>query len=124
MSDRYSQFVNPPVVAHGRQADRAAAAGRARARRGRARRVLLGGAGRVAGAARVLAELRDEATALDDRALDARAGLDAAVFNPRRGRPALKALVFDATGIADSASWSSCSASSIRPSGACSRPGG
>ena len=71
-------------------------------------RVLLGGAGRVAeAAARVLAELRaDSATALDDpvRDLAARAGLDAAVFNP--AAPAdhkFKALVFDATGIVESA---------------------
>jgi 3-oxoacyl-[acyl-carrier protein] reductase len=69
-------------------------------------RVLLGGAGRVAGAAaRVLAEADvDSATALDDPVRDivARAGLDAAVFNPQA--PAdqrFKALVFDATGIAN-----------------------
>ena len=91
-------------------------------------RVLLGGAGRLAeAAARVLAELGvDAATALDDPGARARrrAGLDAAVFNPEA--PAdqrFKALVFDATGIESSRSWSSCSASSIRRSRACCRPG-
>ena len=58
-------------------------------------------------AARVLASMGvDAATALDDPVRDhaARAGLDAAVFNP--DAPAdhkFKALVFDATGIASSA---------------------
>ncbi len=109
MSDRYSQLVNLPV------------AGDLARRIGLPKpvpldrhepgdpliegRVLLGGAGRVAGAAaRVLAEAGvDSATALDDPVRDivAEAGLDAAVFNPEA--PAdqrFKALVFDATGIA------------------------
>jgi 3-oxoacyl-[acyl-carrier protein] reductase len=108
MSDRYSQLVNLPV------------AGDLAKRIGLPKpvpldryepgdplitgRVLLGGAGRVAGAAaRVLAEAEvDSATALDDPVRDvvADAGLDAAVFNPEA--PAdqrFKALVFDATGI-------------------------
>jgi 3-oxoacyl-[acyl-carrier protein] reductase len=108
MSDRYSQLVNLPV------------AGDLAKRIGLPQpvpldryapgdplvtgRVLLGGAGRVAGAvARVLAEAGvDSATALDDPVRDvvAEAGLDAAVFNPQA--PAdqrFKALVFDATGI-------------------------
>jgi 3-oxoacyl-[acyl-carrier protein] reductase len=108
MSDRYSQLVNLPV------------AGDLAKRIGLPKpvpldryepgdplikgRVLLGGAGRVAGAAaRVLAEADvDSATALDDPVRDivADAGLDAAVFNPEA--PAdqrFKALVFDATGI-------------------------
>jgi 3-oxoacyl-[acyl-carrier protein] reductase len=108
MSDRYSQLVNLPV------------AGDLAKRIGLPKpvpldryepgdplikgRVLLGGAGRVAGAiARVLADADvDSATALDDPVRDvvAEAGLDAAVFNPQA--PAdqrFKALVFDATGI-------------------------
>jgi len=71
-------------------------------------RVLLGGAGRVAeAAARVLKSMgADAATALDDpvREQAARAGLNAAVFNPEA--PAdqkFRALVFDATGIESSA---------------------
>jgi len=72
-------------------------------------RLLLGAApgGRLAGpVAKVLAALGvDTATALDDevRTAVAGAGLDAAVHNPDGpGRPRFKALVFDATGIADS----------------------
>ena len=71
-------------------------------------RVLLGGAGRVAeAAARVLKSMgADAATALDDpvREQAARAGLNAAVFNPEA--PAdqkFRALVFDATGSESSA---------------------
>jgi 3-oxoacyl-[acyl-carrier protein] reductase len=112
MSDRYSQLVNLPVAG-----DLAQRIGLPRPTpldryspgdpliKGR---VLLGGAGRVAGAAaRVLAEADvDAATALDDpvRALVAEAGLDAAVFNPEA--PAdqrFKALVFDATGLTTAA---------------------
>jgi 3-oxoacyl-[acyl-carrier protein] reductase len=108
MSDRYSQFVNLPVAG-----DLAKRIGLPqpvpldRYEPGEplvTGRVLLGGAGRVAGAvARVLAEADvDSATALDDPVRDivAEAGLDAAVFNPQA--PAdqrFKALVFDATGI-------------------------
>ena len=103
MSDRYSQLVRLPVA--GTVAKRVGLPQPVSLERGGefTGRVLLGGAGRLAGpAARVLAAMgADAATALDDpvRALAAEAGLDAAVFNPLA--PAdqrFKALVFDATG--------------------------
>ena len=102
MSDRYSQLVRLPVAARGQAVGlpQPVALERGGEFSGR---VLLGGAGRAAGAAaRVLAAMgADAATALDDpvRAIVAAAGLDAAVFNPLA--PAdqrFKALVFDATG--------------------------
>src|SRR5215218_2793326 len=104
MSDRYSQLVKLPVA--GTVARRIGLPQPVTLERGSggiSGRVLLGGAGRVAeAAARVLAEMgADAATALDDpvREHAAKAGLDAAVFNPEA--PAdqrFKALVFDATG--------------------------
>lgn len=108
MSDRYAQLVRLPVA--GGVAKRVGLPQPVPLERdgGFSGRVLLGGAGRVAGAAaRVLAAMGAEsATALDDpvRAIVAEAGLDAAVFNPLA--PAdqrFKALVFDATGITSSA---------------------
>ena len=108
MSDRYSQLVKLPVA--GTVAKRIGLPQPVTLERGRRvlGRVLLGGAGRVAGAAaRVLAEhgrrLGDRARRPGARARG-RAGLDAAVFNPQA--PAdrrFKALVFDATGITSSA---------------------
>ena len=127
MSDRYSQLVRLPVAGTVAQADRAAAAGRAGARRAEVTgRVLLGGAGRVAeAAARVLAEIGAEsATALDEpvRALAAAAGLDAAVFNPEApGTRSSRRWCSTPPG-SSRTSWSSCSASSTRRSGACCRP--
>ena len=109
MSDRYAQLVKLPVA--GPVVKRIGLPQPVTLERGARTiegRVLLGGAGRLAGAAaRVLAELgADSATALDDpvRSLAADAGLDAAVFNPEA--PAdhrFKALVYDASGIASSA---------------------
>jgi 3-oxoacyl-[acyl-carrier protein] reductase len=109
MSDRYSQVVNLPVA--GGLAKRIGLPTPVQLDRYRPGeplikgRVLLAGAGRVAGAAaRVLAEADvDSATALDDpvRTVVAGAGLDAAVFNPLApAEQRFKALVFDATGIA------------------------
>jgi len=111
MSDRYSQLVNLPVA--GDLAKRIGLPTPVQLDRYTPGdplvrgRVLLGGAGRVAGAAaRVLDEADvDTATALDDpvRSVVADAGLDAAVFNPLA--PAdqrFKALVFDASGIVES----------------------
>jgi 3-oxoacyl-[acyl-carrier protein] reductase len=111
MSDRYSQLVKLPVA--GGLAKRVGLPQPVTLDRYTpgdplvSGRVLLGGAGRVAfEAANVLAEAgADSATALDDpvRAHAAKAGLDAAVFNPEA--PAdhrFKALVFDATQIATS----------------------
>src|SRR3954471_18807984 len=107
-NDLYSQLVSLPVA--GSVAKRIGLPQPVELERGSSSisgRVLLGGAGRVAeAAARVLADMgADAATALDDpvRELAARAGLDAAVFNPEA--PAdqrFKALVFDATGITSS----------------------
>ena len=112
MSDRYSQLVNLPVA--GDLAKRIGLPTPVPLDRYEPGdplikgRVLLGGAGRVAGAAaRVLAEADvDSATALDDPVRDvvARAGLDAAVFNPQApAEQRFKALIFDATGIGSSA---------------------
>jgi 3-oxoacyl-[acyl-carrier protein] reductase len=112
MSDRYSQLVNLPVA--GGMAKRIGLPKPVPLDRYTPGepliqgRVLLGGAGRVAGtAARVLAEAGvDSATALDDPVRDivARAGLDAAVFNPLApAEQRFKALVFDATAILRSA---------------------
>src|SRR4051794_2495023 len=108
MSDLYTQLMHMPVA--GTVAKRIGLPQPVELERGSDEitgRVLLGGAGRVAeAAARVLAEMgADTATALDDpvRELAARAGLDAAVFNPEA--PAdqrFKALVYDATGISSS----------------------
>src|SRR5215207_5426664 len=108
MSDMYSQLVRMPVA--GTVAKRIGLPQPVELERGSSEitgRVLLGGAGRVAeAAARVLSEMdADAATALDDpvREHAAKAGLDAAVFNPEA--PAdqrFKALVFDATGIENS----------------------
>ena len=107
MSDRYSQLVKLPVAGTVGEADRAAAAGRRWS-------VAASSAAACCSAARAAWPRRpracwprsgvDAATALDDpvRAHAAAAGLDAAVFNPEA--PAdrtFKALVFDATGIAD-----------------------
>ena len=104
MSDRYAQLVRMPVASA--LAQRIGLPQPVALERGPGDlrgRVLLGGAGRMAeAAARVLAAIgADAATALDDpvREHAARAGLDAAVFNPQA--PAdqrFKALVFDATG--------------------------
>jgi 3-oxoacyl-[acyl-carrier protein] reductase len=103
--DRYASLVRLPVA--GTVARRIGLPQPVALERGSssiAGRVLLGGAGRLAEpAARVLASMgADAATALDDPVREhvARAGLDAAVFNPEA--PAdrtFKALVFDATGI-------------------------
>jgi 3-oxoacyl-[acyl-carrier protein] reductase len=108
MSDRYSQLVSLPVA--GTLAKRVGLPQPVELERGGefSGRVLLGGAGRLAeGAARVLAALgADAATALDDPVRDAaaRAGLDAAVFNPAApAEQRFKALVFDASGLASSA---------------------
>jgi 3-oxoacyl-[acyl-carrier protein] reductase len=114
MSDRYTQLVNSRpggVLARQLGLPRPATLERHSpgdpVLRGR---VLLGGArgGRLLEAlAVVLAEARCElATALDEglRAIVAGAGLDATVFNPEApGEQRFKALIFDATGIADSA---------------------
>src|SRR4051795_3999427 len=107
MSDLYSQLVSLPVA--GTLARRVGLPQPVELERGGdfTGRVLLGGAGRLAeAAARVLADMGvDAATALDDpvRDIAARAGLDAAVFNPLA--PAdqkFKALVFDASGLESS----------------------
>jgi 3-oxoacyl-[acyl-carrier protein] reductase len=108
MSDRYARLTRLPVA--GTLTKRAGLPQPVELERGPQDiqgRVLLGGTGRLAEpAARVLAQLgADGATALDDpvRSAAAAAGLDAAVFNPEA--PAahrFKALVFDASGIADS----------------------
>src|SRR3954447_6921995 len=109
MSDLYSQLVSLPVA--GTLAKRIGLPQPVELERGSSSldgRVLLGGAGRLAEAAAPgLADMgADAATALDDPVREdaARAGLDAAVFNPEA--PAdqrFKALVFDATGITSSA---------------------
>jgi 3-oxoacyl-[acyl-carrier protein] reductase len=113
MSDRYAQLVNAPVasqIARRVGLPRPVPLERHKAGdpviRGR---VLLGAApgGRLAEAlAEVLAAARAEvATSLEEpvRSAVAQAGLDAAVFNPDApGERQFKALVFDATGIADS----------------------
>lgn len=109
MADLYTQLMRMPVTSTvGKKIGLPQPVELARGSSEVGGRVLLGGAGRVAeAAARVLAELgADAATALDDpvRELAARAGLDAAVFNPEA--PAdhkFRALVFDATGIESSA---------------------
>ena len=95
--DRYSQLVRMPGRGRTRQARRAAAAGRARARPGEFNEAACCSAAPGAwprAAASVLADMgADFATALDDpvRALVAEAGLDAAVFNPLGARrPALQ----------------------------------
>src|SRR3954471_1038068 len=87
MSDLYTQLVSLPVA--GTLAKRVGLPQPVELERGASEvtgRVLLGGAGRLAaGGGRGLAELGvDAATALDDpvRDIAARAGLDAAVFNP------------------------------------------
>src|SRR6201991_3340880 len=108
MTDLYSQLVSLPVA--GTLAKRVGLPQPVELERGSSSidgRVLLGGAGRLAEeAARTLAAMgADAATALDDpvRDLAARAGLDAAVFNPEA--PAdqrFRALVFDATGLVSS----------------------
>ncbi len=113
MSDRYAQLVNAPVgsfIARRVGLPRPVTLERHRPGdpviRGR---VLLGAApgGRLAGAlAAVLAEAGAEvATSLQEpaRSAVAQAGLDAALFNPDApGEQRFKALVLDATGIADS----------------------
>src|SRR3954452_6854247 len=108
MTDLYSQLVSLPVA--GTLAKRVGLPQPVELERDSSTidgRVLLGGAGRLAeAAARVPAQMAAAApTALDDpvREHAARAGLDAAVFNPEA--PAdqrFKALVFDATGITSS----------------------
>jgi 3-oxoacyl-[acyl-carrier protein] reductase len=113
MSDRYAQLVNAPVASS--IARRVGLPRPARLERHRPGdpvirgRVLLGAApgGRLAGAlATVLAGAGAEvATSLEEpvRSAVAQAGLDAAVFNPDApGGQRFKALVLDATGIADS----------------------
>jgi len=113
MSDRYAQLVrSPPGALLARQVGLPRPVALERHRPGDPvirGRVLLGGArgGRLLGAiAAVLAEARCElATPLEERArsIVAEAGLDAAVFNPDApGEQRFKALIFDATGIADS----------------------
>jgi len=113
MSDRYAQLVNSrPGGVLARQLGLPRPATLERHGRGDPvvrGRVLLGGApgGRLLEAlAVVLAEARCElATGLDEglRAIVAGAGLDATVFNPEApGEQRFKALIFDATGIADS----------------------
>ena len=109
MSDRYSQLVRLPVAGTVAQADRAAAAGRARARLVRRRAAACCsaapggvGRGRGAGAGRRWAPTRRPRWTTRCATLPRAAGLDAAVFNP--AAPAdqtFKALVFDATGIVD-----------------------
>ncbi|MDA0182407.1 3-oxoacyl-ACP reductase [Solirubrobacter phytolaccae] len=109
MADLYSQLMRMPVTSTvGKKIGLPQPVELARGSSEVGGRVLLGGAGRVAeAAARVLKAMgADSATALDDpvRESAARAGLDAAVFNPEA--PAdqkFRALVFDATGIVDSA---------------------
>jgi 3-oxoacyl-[acyl-carrier protein] reductase len=109
MSDRYAQLVKLPVA--GTVVKRIGLPQPVTLERGSSTiegRVLLGGAGRIApAAARVLAEMGAEsATALDDpvRTAAADAGLDAAVFNPEApAEHRFKALVFDASGLQDSA---------------------
>jgi 3-oxoacyl-[acyl-carrier protein] reductase len=113
MSDRYAQLVNAPVAS--RIARRVGLPRPVPLERHRAGdpvirgRVLLGAApgGRLAGpVAEVLTAAHAQAaTALAEpvRSAVARAGLDATVFNPEApGQQRFKALVFDATGIADS----------------------
>jgi 3-oxoacyl-[acyl-carrier protein] reductase len=113
MSDRYAQLVKSrpgAVLARQLGLPRPAALERHGAGdpviRGR---VLLGaatGARLLAGLATVLAEARCKlATGLEEqlRAVVAQAGLDATVFNPEApGEQRFKALIFDATGIAES----------------------
>lgn len=109
MADLYTQLMRMPVTSTvGKKIGLPQPVELARGSSEVGGRVLLGGAGRVAeAAARVLKAMgADSATALDDpvRELAARAGLDAAVFNP--AAPAdqrFRALVFDATGIESSA---------------------
>lgn len=109
MADLYSQLMRMPVTSTvGKRIGLPQPVELARGSSDVGGRVLLGGAGRVAeAAARALAAMgADAATALDDpvREHAARAGLDAAVFNPEA--PAdqkFRALVFDATGIESSA---------------------
>src|SRR3954452_18131823 len=109
MSDLYTQLVSLPVA--GTLAKRVGLPQPVELERGASEvtgRVLLGGAGRLAeAAARVLADMGvDAATALDDpvRDIAARAGLDAAVFNPLApANQKFKALVFDASGLQSSA---------------------
>jgi len=109
MADLYTQLMRMPVTSTvGKRIGLPQPVELARGSSEVGGRVLLGGAGRVAeAAARVLATMgADAATALDDpvREHAARAGLNAAVFNPEA--PAdqkFRALVFDATGIVDSA---------------------
>lgn len=113
MSDRYAQLVNAPLA--GELARRVGLPQPARLERHRPGdpvvrgRVLLGAAagGRLAGAvASTLAQVRAEtASSLDEpvRSALAAAGLNATVFNPDAPNDQrFKALVFDATGIADS----------------------
>jgi 3-oxoacyl-[acyl-carrier protein] reductase len=114
MSDRYAQLVNAPLasqIARRIGLPRPVPLERHKAGDPVVRGpVLLGAApgGRLAGAiAAVLAAARVEvATSLEEpvRAAVADAGIDASVFNPHApGERRFKALVFDATGIADSA---------------------
>jgi 3-oxoacyl-[acyl-carrier protein] reductase len=113
MSDRYAQLVNAPVAS--RIARRVGLPRPVPLERHQPGdpvirgRVLLGAApgGRLAGpVAEVLAAAHAQAaTALEEpvRSAVAAAGLDATVFNPEApGQQRFKALVFDATGIADS----------------------
>lgn len=109
MADLYTQLMRMPVTSTvGKRIGLPQPVELARGSSEVGGRVLLGGAGRAAeAAARVLKAMgADAATALDDPVRDAaaRAGLDAAVFNPQA--PAdqkFRALVFDATGIESSA---------------------
>ncbi len=113
MSDRYAQLVNAPIA--GSVAQRLGLPQPVPLERHRPGdpvvrgRVLLGAApaGRLAQtAAAALAQARaDVASSLDEpvRSALAAAGLDASVFNPQApGEQRFKALVFDASGIADS----------------------
>jgi 3-oxoacyl-[acyl-carrier protein] reductase len=113
VSDRYAQLVNAPVASQLAQRvglPRPVALERHRPGDPLVRgRVLLGAAlgGRLAGAiAEALAQAHTEvATSLEEpvRSAVAAAGLDAAVFNPQApGEQRFKALVLDASGIADS----------------------
>jgi 3-oxoacyl-[acyl-carrier protein] reductase len=113
MSDRYAQLVNSPVggmIARQVGLPRPVTLERHRPGDPVVRgRVLLGGAsgGRLAAAlTQTLADVGATAASTPEeplRAAAAAAGLDASIFNPQApGEQRFKALVFDATGIADS----------------------
>ena len=126
MSDRYSQLVRLPVA--GTVAKRIGlpqpvdAGARRRVLRPRAarRRGPRGGRRGAGAGGRWAPTRRPRSTTPCARSSPPRRPRRRRLQPAGAGRPAFKALVFDATG---APSWSSCSASSIRPSGASSRPG-